>query len=726
MVNIETRQNGKFTLGYPYNSKVDEYFKSLSTEFIDNYGLTTTDVNTINDHKNKTFQFDKDLHEFLIKLSAFKKGFEEEGVIIINEFDELKSTYLELKEKVDSIGGASLKSQTEFSYMQDNIITMKDDLVKINEMILFYESQLIDDTFLYTDDYLVDTESRLAIIDNIINTNDNENIYYETMIKNQISEYTTELDKLKPYGGFKEISLRNHYEAWLQRKETYYTTLVEYFKDEYESYWTYGQSLMYGEKLSEAEAKKINVDNVYDEWKERLFKGYEFKIEKELKEYSLSWLSERSTFEMIDFTKAIEEKRMAILTREIPLLEQLVTTKNNALRSVVSYEKEKNYLKYMELIQLKRQHIYSNILSNTINLDMLNDYDAQIQGVEADYLYVKAKMEQDTYWLYYYDLERHQSMLVEMNRLYDVVQMAISRNFQKELGSNEDLYKKINYYEVEQKDVEQKIIELTQLKDKLEIEINMFNDELTLLKSKMFEAQQLMGEKSLEYMNYFSERIPFFTQNIEKTEKDGINDLLDKKFYRGLDDIFETLKSYNTNVVWFDSESRKNLFNHYTMILEYLNNSVKDEWEKEFSHEILSLKKFDYYIYYIETKLPLIYGEIHKFVLDAKFDESFQSNINEQLKNIREKFGVLVVLGFNLSKDISINPDIFDYDDKFKFRISDGVETLENIMSTFDGFINTINGYISKKNLEFRIKDRDLEDRLKIDRIWNDMEKKYV
>jgi hypothetical protein len=726
VVNIETRQNGKFEIGYPYNHSVDAYFKSLSEDFISNYGLTSTEVNRINDHKNATFHFDGELHEFVIKLSAFIKGFEIEGQVILDEYDELKQRYNDLKEKVDILAGESEYSQTEFEYASTNIDSMKTDLEKVNEMIIFYESQLIDETFVYSDNYIGDTEARLEVIDGIVEQNQNEETYYSDMVVAKADEYATSTIPLKEYGGYKEISLRNHYEAWLKRSETYYTELVNYFADEYNSYWTYGSSLMYGEKLSISEGKKSEADAVFELWKQTLIKKYDFMFEKALKTYSLAWLNDRATFEMLDFTSAVEQERKKLIELELPKIEALVTQKNQALRSVVSYEKERNYFKYMELIQLKREHIYKNIINGVIDQSLLDSYDSQIDDFEDDYNYVKTKMEQKTYWIYLYDLERHQSLLNEVKRWYDVVLMAITRNFQKELGSNEETYSKIDFYTNEQKDIERKIVELIRMKDKLEIDLNAARDELTLAESKMFEAKQLMTEKVIEYNNYFTSRIPFFTQNVEVTEKDGVSDLLDGKFYREFDEKCNILKSYTSNVVWWNDDDKQKLFQYYDSTLEKISKSIEQEWNREFGHEIMSGKKIEYFNYYIEKFSRLLYAEIHKFVMDNEYSDTIQEIVVNKTDILRVKFINLIDFAFVVGVDIEFNPDIFDYDDKFKFRISQGIETKENIIKTFDGFIENIKAYVYQKNLLFKVDDNEIENRDKIESIWNDMEKKYV
>ena len=726
MVNIETRQNGKFKLGYPYNNNVDNYFKSLSDDFITNYGLTTNEVKNINDHKNATLQFDKELHNFINELSIFKKEFETEGLVIRNKFDSLKETYDNLKEKLEILIKEVDYHKTEFTYASDNIEILKTDLEKVNEMILFYESQLIDETFVYSENYITETEERLKLIDEVINQNNDENDYYFDLIKNKIRSYTETLDTLKPYGGFKEVSLRNHYEAWQKRPEVYYTSLVECFSDEYNSFWTYGKSLMYSKKKNISDAKKKEVELVYEEWKQTLIKKYEFKFEKELKTYSLLWLNKRDTFEMIDFTTSVEYERKRLLELELPKIEKLISDKTFALRSVVSHTKETNYFKYIELIQLKREHIYKNILNNTIDNDLLENYDQQINELESDYLFVKSKMEQDTYWLYFYDLERHKILYSEVKRWYDIVLMMIARNFQKDLGSNNEVYKKIDFYRKEQTDIEIKIEDLIKLKDKVEIDYNSSKDELTLLQSKMFEIKQLMDEKVDEYTLIFLNRISFFIKDDQKTKEDKILELIDGNFYKELDNKFKEIKSYKNHIVWWNEKDKNKLFNYYSSLLKTLSDVIEEEWDIEFNHSILSNKKVEYYSYYIEKKLKSTYAKIHKFVLDEEFNKNIQNEIEKDFENIKTQFIKLIEFAFDTKQDIVFNPDIFDYDEKFIFKISEGIESKENIVLTINGFINNIKSYLSEKNLLFKKKRKNDDIMKKIDLIWNDMEKKYV
>lgn len=726
MVSIEIRQNNKFVPGYPYNSSVDEYFKGLSDEFISNYGLSDEDAININNHKNQTLKFDRDLHTFIIKLSSFIKGFENEGQLIIDDYEKLKVSYKNLKGQVEIYTTTVETSQNDFDYSSNNIAVMNSDLEKINALILFYESQLIDETFEYSDGYIDETTERLQIIDDVILQNTTDEAYYADSVSNKVSNYINELATVASYGGYEEISLRNHYEAWKNRQEEYYQALTSYFKDEYESSWTYGQSLAYGEKITHVDAKKKEIENVYSLWKQTLFKTYEFKYEKQLKEYSMAWLQERETFDKLDFTRAVEEERKKILNIDIPLIENLVQDKTSALRSVISLTKEQNYYKYIELIQLKREHIYKNILNNTIDQDLLDAYTSKMLTFKADYEFVKTKMSQSTYWNYYYDLERYQSLLTDIRRKYDIVVLAISRDFQKESGSNEHTNEKIDFYKEEKIDIKRKISELTVLKDKIEIELNANNDELTLLKSKLFEVEKLISDKINEYLVYFDSRITFFTQNIEITEKDGISDLIDGNFYKEFNEKFDIIKNYNSNILWWNVDNKHKLFTHYETILDKLNMSMMNEWEIEFNHEIMSIKKVEYYSYYIDNKLRELYVKIHKFILDKTYDLVFYENVSVELENIFKNFSKLVDYAFDANKNIEINTDIFDYSDNLIFRISENIETRENIISTFSEFTMVVKSYVFEKNKSFRLVDIEIENMDKVNKIWNDMEKKYV
>lgn len=726
MINIETRQNGKFKPGYPYNTTVDTYFKSLSTDFINNYGLPNIEINAINDHKNTVFNFDIELHEFIVRLSAFIHSFEQEGQVIIDDYDKLKTSYEELKNKVDRLSGNTTKTQDEFNFLSKNLSDITYDLEQINDMILFYQSQLIDESYTYSDSYISDAETRLVIINDNIDQTISDELYYENIVYAKTQEYCDSLDMLTPYGDYKAISIRNNFELWQQRSETYYKLLIEYFSDEYNIYWTYGKSLMYGEKFSISEGKKTELESVYEMWKQSLIKKYNFTLEKKIKEYSLNWLQNRLTFDMIDFTKAIEYEKKFVLKNLIIDVESIVIEKTQALRTVIPYNKEKNYFKYMEIVQLKREHIYKNIVTKEFDTQLLMEYDDQILLCESDYLYVRNKLNQPTYWNYFYDLERYTKLVNELKNWFDIVSLTITNNFKKNLGSNVETYNKIDFYTNEQDLMLKKIEELKLMKDKLEIELSTMKDELTITKSKMFEIDGEIQKKILEYSIYFTNRISFFIQNFIKTERDGIADLIDGNFYNELNKKFDIIKNYKSNVIWWDETDKKKLFEYYSFVLSYINLNIISEWEKEFSHEILANKKVGYYEYYVDRKITSIYAEIHKFVFDEKYNEIFEYDITKKLLTIKETITELVNNAFIVSTDIEINPDIFDYDDKFKFMISNGIETKENIIETINGFIDNILSYIRNKNLSFKFIEVEIDNTEKINSIWNDMEKKYV
>ena len=724
MVNIEIRQNGKFEFGYPYNSSIDAYFQHLPEDFISNYDLSDVEVNKINDHKNKVFTFDKTLYEFIIKLSAFIKEFNTHGQVTIDTYDTIKQSQSALQDKLDKLIESSKKTDDEYKYMTENINTLKTDLSKVEEFIKFYESQLVDETYVYNDTYVEETKDRLEIIDAVISTNNEELLYYENVLEEKIIAYTETLKAISNYH-FKATSLRELYEAWQARPEEYYQRLVQYFADEYNALWTYGQSLMYSENIKKINAAKELVKEIAAITQSKLFKQKTLEIEKEIKTFSLLWLNENKTFEPIDFTITIEKKRSDLLESMISELEDIILMKDSKVKNIISYTMHKNYYKYQELIQAKRKYIYMNIM-NGIDVDVLKRYDDEIDSLENDYKVVKARLEQPTYWILVNDLERHRELLIDLKRRLSIVTLALSRDFQKGSGSNDDLLKKIDYYHNEEIELNKKITDIIKLKDKLEITGNVYRDEITILKAKIFEMDQTLLELENSYTLEFEQRISFYTQNFEQSQKDGIKDLMNGKFYNELNLEFNDILSYSSPVIWYDVDDRTKLFNVYSVLLEKIDKLLREQWYREFSPKILSKHKITYYKTFFDEKLLTIYGLIHHFVQQDMYNDEAVDNIYDKIDEIKIIFGEYLELAFETKSDITVATDIFNYDKEFRFYISQDIETKENILHTFNSFLDIVTQYVSAKNLDFKLRSTAILNELKINAVWNDMEKKYV
>ncbi len=554
VVNIEVRQNGSFAIGYPYNSSVDSYFHGLTTDFISNYDLDLKTINSINKHKNDTLKFDRDIHEFIIKLSAFILGFETSGQRMIDAYDNLKIIKNELEFKYNDIKMKKDNSESEYIFISENINQIKLDIEKLIELIQYYNAQIVDDRISYNTNYIEDSEMRIMILNDLIERNLNESNHYKDSLIQETELLANINQKVNEYS-FEDTSLRLMYESWVKRDEEYYKQLVIYFKDEYEKTWNYGISLMYGETLKDANAENLKYKTIASKWQETLFKEYNFKIEKDLKEYSIVWLEKYKTFDLDNFTRYMEIKKKALLEENIIDVEKIINTKNQAVKQVIGNEKEKNYYKYRELVQEKRKYIFMNI-NGTIDSQILDDFDNQLNILKADHLFVSTRLSQKTYWQVKADLERYHELLIDLQRQLDKTNLTISRNFKRDNVDNSEALNKIAMYENEKKSFESKIFELQTLKNKLELDINAFKDEMTLMESRIYENKSLSDEKVKQYSIFFNERIPFFTQNITISENEGIAEVLDGKFYRIFDKSYESFVEYNSNI---ESNNKTNI-----------------------------------------------------------------------------------------------------------------------------------------------------------------------
>ena len=724
MVNLEIRQNSKFKFGYPYNSSVDSYFELLSDEFITNYNLTQSQITEINNHKNAVSAFDTKLFKYLIKLSEFIKSFEQKNKPIIDKYESLVQQQVDLQIKFDKIKETSNKNNDELNYITKNITNLKSDLEKINEFITYYESQITVETTVYNSTYITDTKNRLSIIDNIIDKNNKDLIYYSNVLENKIIDYISTLSPLKQYD-FKATSIKSYYESWKERPEEYYSSLVSYYSDEYNSYWTYGKSIMYDQNLSYSKASNEIVKEIAATLQSVLIKSYNFKLEKEIKEYSLEWLNSHENFEPYDFTYAVETKKSTILKSMILEVENIIGDKSKSLKSVVSNKMYKDYNKYKELIQMKRKYVFMN-LSKGLDSDMLKNYDTKIALLEDNYLTVKAKLEQKTYWIYFYDLERYRALLTELNRQLTINTLAMSRDFKKESGKNDTFNEKIDYYKKEKENINKKINDMDTMKDSLELTKNIQQDNITLMKSKLFDLKQSINDITKSYIPLFESRIAFFTQNSEKPENDSIHDLIEGKIHNGFRTEYLNLSRYSSSVLWFNKQDKNKLFEMYKRIIDIIDRETLKQWTYEFNQNIITKQKVSYYSTYVDKQILHIYGEIQYLVKQGTYDKDSEIKIENDIKNIINVFEEYVKLAFKAGVNIEISPDIFDYDKKFIFKIIDNIETEDNVNKTFKKFMNNNLNYLKEKNLNFKLNETNKEKQIKIDTIWNDMEKKYV
>ncbi len=724
MINIDIRPNGTFQMGYPYNSSVDLYFENLSDDFINNYVLDAETIKKINNYKKSVLDFDKYLHDFIIKVSAFIISFKNEGQI---KLDTYKTMYIELSELKETIVSLTKKysdSNAELTFLRNTMDNINSDIFKINELILHYESQISVSVYTYSSNYIQDTQTTLLLLEEGIDTNNKENEYYITVLNQKINMWLDTKNVISQYT-YDQITLRELYALWLKRDEEYYVKLVEYFKDEYDTTWTYGQSIMFEQQLKVIKTYEDVVTDVVAKKQETLFKGYRFEIDKILKEYSISWLNTSVKFDEGEFTKAITQKKVEIIKNKIINLEPLILNFKRNINSIFSVKQKNNYYNYIELIQEKRKYIYTNI-NNTLDQEIINNFDTTLEQFEQDYNFVKQKMLQPTYWNYLYNLNIHQALLLELQRELTLVEALIISEFKKDVGSNSEIYKKINYYTTEYNRLNVVKDDLNEKIDSILLLTNGYIDELSLKQLKQSELKNLLHDKEENYTKYFDSRLTFFTQNIIKTENDGIVDLIDDVFMVDINDRLEILKSYKSDIIWFEPDDKNKLFVYYETIIINIKNYLKVQWDREFNDNINISKKFEVYDVYLKQLLRVTYASINKYLMSHLYSDDINSIISLKIDKLNETFKILLDVAFKLSVDIEINFNIFDYNDLYKFNISHGIETKENIITTFEKMMNTIKIYVYEKNLEFKIKQSNFDTFLKIDKVWIDMEKKYV
>jgi len=726
VIKIEVRQNKIFEMGYPYNSSADDYFKSLTPSFINNYGLSKETVIEINNHKNKTLFLDIDLHTYIVSLSEFIIEFETTGTVLINEFEDLINIKTELESKYNIMFHNKTNAIKEYDFVISNIDQLQIDIEKVNGFIEYYQSQVIDETYSYTDSYIEDTQTTLSMLHDVVIQNENDFEYYKNTLYDHITSLVEIKDELKSYS-FMATTLRSMYEEWKKRSELYFQNLVTYFKDEYDSYWTYGSSMMYGEKKETETASMAIYNQISERWQSTLFKRYNFSIEIELKEYSLWWLENKvvNTFDSAQFIFSIESKKVEILKRELINIESLISDKKQAIRSVILYEKEQNYFKYREFVLAKRQYLYAHI-NSTIDQAILDDYDTQISLLQDDYEYVVTKFSQTTYWKYFSDWEMHSELLIDLQRQLIKSEKAIIHGYEKIDNDNEQLMIKLDFYNKEKNILQTKKNELISMKEKIEVDNNIYSDETSILESQIYETLSLINQKRNQYVSYFDNRISFFIQDADMSEHDGIIALLRGSQFNKFDESYNEFINYYCNVEWYAVETREKLKTHYDNLLKIINKNFLDEWNKEFSHPILDTKKKLIYAYYIDKEMRTMYALINKHLLDNRYVSSFNEMITEKLIDIKKIFSVYVKIAFNIKENISIITSLFDYEEILIFTISEGNETIENVKATFDSIVDNIVVYACNKNIEFKVFETEVNKQQKINYVWLDMEKKYV
>lgn len=721
MLNIETRQNDKFVVGYPYNHAVDSIFEPLNADLISAYNLNQDEINEINDYKNRIYIFDDKLHKFLFELSAFVMSFDSTGLEYQKEYDTLKIARIKLEDDIDILKEKYTNLLNEFNFISDSINVIGNDNEKLKEIIQFYKNKIVavGNTFDIT--YISNLTNDISIVTNTIHDTILQLDYHKTEVLDKtITDYLQYVSYISKYS-FSEINIRSLYEAWISDgNSSYYTNLINYFKDEYESAWTYGSSLIFSENLEHVDANKIVMTQASEYIGSLILKRNMFEIELDVKEIVQNFVTTHTTYKDSDLDKLIHvEKRKALEIRVMNILNELNKEKTN-LRLIVSKKQEQDYFMYQELIIEKRRYIYSNI--NMLDSQELEKIDNQISALEVNYSNVKVRFESSLYW-------HHYCLVDALNMAYNEIlkeRKSIENWFNSTpISLNKDesteIENKISFYEDELTTSNDKLLEMIQIRDKLDVEVNLIKDDMTLINSILFENIQIKNTLSNTYTNNFIERLAFFTQDINDSVSSSVFVLLDNNFYRDLHKQYDSLKNYTSNISLINVDLSNMLFTYYENVLNKIYICLEKQWKIEFDHEILSHKKYDYYKEYFDSKLRMFYATIHNFFNIRSYSTTIYVELKNESDKIEEIFDVYLSLAFVTKKDIEVNTDIYNYDNSLLFVISEGIETKENVISTFETFISNVLLFVYNSNEKFKVDIENKEQIEDINLLWDDM-----
>jgi hypothetical protein len=726
MVRIDVRQNLEFISGYPYNSKIDSYFQNLSEDFIKNYGLDEATVMSINDHKNSTQRLDSELHTTLYDLSKFIIDFDTYGLPILQQYNELiinKNSLVSNKEKIILKRKLSMDDN---EFISHNLSILTDDIQKITDFIRYYQSQVVENNYFYNDNYVIDTTQEINTLHDIMVKVTDDFVHYEKNIQDHVVELSKIKTELLPHTFF-SVTLRMLYEEWEKRTEVFYQDLVEEFKDEYETYWTYGSSIMFGKKTLEETSSTQVYDLLVDKWYETLTKKYNFSIELAVKEYSLLWLQSHKTFNNNEFLFKMTSKKVDELKKYIAEVDQLIIDKKKVLLLVVTSDDEKKYFKYREITLEKLKYLYTNLHLGKIDQHIVDAFDTMLDELQQTYDIVAKKYATETYWEKVAEFEIYSKLGVELNRQLNVAINEIDKNFINANVDNSAVLAKINFYTNEKNDLDKKYNELMTLKEAHEIDNKVLEIELNKLTASIIDLDDTITAYILRYKDYFDNRLPFFKKYIPDASTDmGYVNLLRGNFVGTLNTHFQEFVDYECDVEWYSVDDRNKLLSYYKSLLTMLQTHLVKEWDREFTDKIFDISRLEMYNRYLLIETKLLYGMIHSHILNKQYSETLILDIDNKLTNVKDIFKTVVTIAFDINQDISVVSDLFDYTITHKFTISSGQENFDDVITTFNNILSNIVAFTHNKNMEFKRNAEFIKKQEKIDMVWLDMEKKYV
>lgn len=725
MIKVEIRQNEKFKIGYPYHSSVDEYFQNLSDGFIKNYGLDDKVVLKINDHKNKTQQFDQKLHESLQTLSKFVFEFEKTGKKLISDYDELFGKKMSLIAKKDDNLKKYSSLTDEFDFVTNSIKIIDVDVLKVEDFIKYYQSQLVDDRLVYSTNYIDETIDSLIALENLVEKNRNNIDFYTVQLNSSIENLSQARIEMKDYD-FKNIVIRDLYEEWSKRKEPYYISLTELYRSRYEDVWTYGSSMIYGEKDKTEKSTKKVVDDVVNKIQESLVKLYNTNIEITLKQYSLDWLQGRTKFEDEEFIYVMGNKKVELLKKEIEAAENIFEQNKDKLRRFVRFNEEQDYFKYRELVMEKEKYFYMH--KDNHDEAILLDFDVRLKEFEVNYFHIVDVMTREKYWQLFYDYTMYQELIVELNRQLIVAEQSVSRKFVSSNIDNSETMRMIDFYLAEKHELVSKKGGLLEFKVELETEKKANEYNRLLIEADILEIEKEMLVVVKLYEDFFNKRKEYFLMysDMEDDELDSIVRLTTGVFKNYLTDLYDAFINYSSDVYWYDTNDRNNLISYYSYCLEKIKYLLNEQWRIEFSTPVNNLNRIVYFDNYFDREIRVFYAHINKCIITGVYQENLNEELVDMMIKLKSIFVEYVEIAFELQKDISVISDIFDYNKKHTFTITKGNENLQDVVKTVNTMLDKFLIFANEKNEEFKIGREKIEKIDKVNLIWLDMEKKYV
>lgn len=720
MIKIDIVQNKEFSIGYPYNSPIDSYFKSLSPEFISNYNIDDTTLEGINEHKRAIQKFDSDLFELMADVSIFIQEYVVIEDTITSKYDEKIIIYDAYKAEKILLEEKKIFIESEILFMVENKSKLEADLSQTEELLTHYETQLMTHTIVDPQSHLAELNSDIILIDSTLVTINNSIQFYLDSIDADVISQVEDIMLISMYS-FDDILLKKSYESWILRNEQYYKCLVAFYKAEYDSKWTAGTSIMYDKNIEYVErSKQIMVDNSKKLAGEYI-KLYKFGIEKQLKLESINLIETEVALSPSELQDSITNRHISLLHTAIEEVSALVSQKQFAIDSIVSPEEFKEYNMYKELVQLKRYYVSSNI--GTISEDGedtdIYQYDDRIAALKQSYSLTEIKLGEKTYLKYFYDLNRTESIISELAHVLDILELT-STGIIKQDADVDNIESKIIVYSDIKTDLVSKIDSIDNLSSLKLIEKVEINDSITLINSNMFATQKLINTYVNSYETQFESRLKMFYNNPALTQQAIIETIIDGS--ANYTDLlgFRELKEYSSVLKWWNIEEKNNLFKMYENIISVITDIMDNQWQLEFNHAAVRNIKADFYKEYTQKLIINLYAEMVQYINYKKYNSTIENILGNKIDVINNVLTEYIPMAIMSKQNIEIPTSFYDYTKVFVFDV-ELVEANEINDLIMEYILNNYN-YMVAINLTYKLEKTQEQEQLKIDLMWKNME----